>query len=462
MNKTPDPGDTERDKVGPAAEDLVAALAERVGPFAQQAVEAVAPLAHQVSAALSPYAHQAAEAVTPYAQQVSEALSPYAQQAAEAVTPLAQQAAEAMAPYAALVREHGLRSGHELADRLEPALEAARVAAKDAFSGARDKVTSEYVPAVGAAAATAAASASPLVSAATDRGRSLVKSVRKEPAVVVPPPKKKRGWLATLAVVAAAAGATYVVVRRLVGDKGSQWQTARPTTPYAPPVSAEAGVATPTPSTEPAGVGETEVVASTTSLYGTVGSADATGAVDDTDGDAIAANTAKVDAVADVDEGADSAPAAGQVSGTWGEGSATDAAPATDTPSSDASGAASEHDGSSDGTFGGAGASTPFTDKDVHAEVAAAEERVYEEPESAVWAADDAAMGGGPDAHPERYDMAGAYVGVEPPVGYTIKGNERSMKYHLPDSNAYGRTIAQVWFATEEAAQQAGFTRAGH
>ena len=46
------------------------------------------------------------------------------------------------------------------------------------------------------------------------------------------------------------------------------------------------------------------------------------------------------------------------------------------------------------------------------------------------------------------------------PEGYTIKGNERSMKYHLPGSAAYERTIAEVWFASEEAAEAAGFVRA--
>lgn len=53
-----------------------------------------------------------------------------------------------------------------------------------------------------------------------------------------------------------------------------------------------------------------------------------------------------------------------------------------------------------------------------------------------------------------------SYVGDEPPAEYTIKGNERSMKYHLPGSNAYDRTIAEVWFATEEAAEAAGFSKA--
>lgn len=54
----------------------------------------------------------------------------------------------------------------------------------------------------------------------------------------------------------------------------------------------------------------------------------------------------------------------------------------------------------------------------------------------------------------------GAYVGSEPPEGFSIKGNERSMKYHLPDSGGYDRTIADVWFLSEAAAEAAGFTRA--
>ncbi len=54
----------------------------------------------------------------------------------------------------------------------------------------------------------------------------------------------------------------------------------------------------------------------------------------------------------------------------------------------------------------------------------------------------------------------GAYVGEEPPAEYKIKGNERSMKYHTEDAAGYDRTIADVWFKTEQDAEAAGFTRA--
>lgn len=492
MNKTPDPADVVRDKVVPAAEELVASVAERVAPYAKEAVEQVspvaqaaadrtvalvhaaaekvAPLTHQAVEAVTPLAQQTREAVAPYAQQAADVVGPYAQTAADRVGPLAHSAAEAVAPYAALVREQGLKAGHDLADRLEPAYESAKEAAKEALSGARDKVTTDVLPAVGAAATSAAATATPLVAAAADRGKALVAGVRAEPPVVVVEQKKRGGWFRTLAIVAAAAGATYIVVRRLVGDRGSQWQTARPTTPYVPPTpAAPAPAATPARTTadaetdqqtgpsahdtyraadgaaepdQPAEGGEAEV-ASTTSLYGVVGSGDEAGASDDTDAAAIHDRTEEIDQVAAVDDG-DVTPA-------------TPASETSEVPGVSDQSRPSESDAS------GEGAHYAYSDEKLQTELETVEERAYEEPEDAVKVEQDPDAGLGPDAHPDRWDgIAGVYVGVEPPEGYQIKGNERSMKYHLPDSNSYARTIAQVWFASEEAAEQAGFTRAQH
>lgn len=53
----------------------------------------------------------------------------------------------------------------------------------------------------------------------------------------------------------------------------------------------------------------------------------------------------------------------------------------------------------------------------------------------------------------------GSYVGPNPPEGFDIKGNERSMKYHVAEAAGYARTTADVWFNSEEAAQAAGFVR---
>ena len=46
---------------------------------------------------------------------------------------------------------------------------------------------------------------------------------------------------------------------------------------------------------------------------------------------------------------------------------------------------------------------------------------------------------------------------AEAPEGFPIKGNEDSKLYHVPGSAHYDRTVAEVWFATPEAAEAAGF-----
>ena len=43
------------------------------------------------------------------------------------------------------------------------------------------------------------------------------------------------------------------------------------------------------------------------------------------------------------------------------------------------------------------------------------------------------------------------------PDGFPVKGNADSMLYHSPESPFYGRTKAEVWFTTAEAAEAAGF-----
>ena len=51
--------------------------------------------------------------------------------------------------------------------------------------------------------------------------------------------------------------------------------------------------------------------------------------------------------------------------------------------------------------------------------------------------------------------------GAAPSDAFTIKGNKDSGKYHTPESQWYDQTIAEVWFTTEEAAENAGFVKAG-
>jgi len=489
VSKTPDPSEVARDRSASSAEDLVTVVTERVVPLAREAVEQLSPVAQAAVVKTAALVQAAAEHVGPLTQQAVEAVTPYAQQARDAVTPYAQTAASAVAPYAATAAAAAAPYAQSAAGRLEPAYGAAR----DALSTARERVTTEVLPAVGAAATGAAASAAPLLGAATERGRAVVRAARGEQAVVVPPPKKKRGWLTTFGVAAAAAAATYVVVRKLVGDNGSQWQTARPSTPYVPPTSAAAasgattvsdagtdqqtgpsahdayraadGAAEPdqpaeggvTEADDPLSSGTSVPVAepSTTSLYGAGQPAGDVGTATGTDEDAaaIAARNERTDHVADVDEATTPSPrrAAGSSGGSTGSTSgASDSSP---TWAGDEGG-----DRPADGE-----ARTPYGDDKLKTELETVQERAYEEPEDAVTTEQDTAMGVGPDAHPERYaGLAGVYLGVEPPTGYLIKGNERSMKYHVPDSNSYGRTIAEIWFESEDAARQAGFTPAEH
>ena len=64
-----------------------------------------------------------------------------------------------------------------------------------------------------------------------------------------------------------------------------------------------------------------------------------------------------------------------------------------------------------------------------------------------------------PASEPADYGD-GSYRGDNPPEGFTIKGNERSMKFHVPTALGFERTVTDLWFNSPEAAERAGFTRA--
>jgi large subunit ribosomal protein L17 len=44
------------------------------------------------------------------------------------------------------------------------------------------------------------------------------------------------------------------------------------------------------------------------------------------------------------------------------------------------------------------------------------------------------------------------------PEGFPIKGNADSKLYHTPESSYYEQTVAEVWFASAEAAEAAGYS----
>ncbi len=68
------------------------------------------------------------------------------------------------------------------------------------------------------------------------------------------------------------------------------------------------------------------------------------------------------------------------------------------------------------------------------------------------------------EAVPATELPAGAVAPLEDgsaPEGYTVKGNADSGKYHEPDGQWYGQTVAEFWFKTGADAEAAGFVKAG-
>jgi large subunit ribosomal protein L17 len=61
------------------------------------------------------------------------------------------------------------------------------------------------------------------------------------------------------------------------------------------------------------------------------------------------------------------------------------------------------------------------------------------------------------DEHPYGPGSHAALEDGSQPEGFPVKGNADSMLYHVPDSEYYDRTVAEVWFATAEDAEAAGF-----
>lgn len=84
--------------------------------------------------------------------------------------------------------------------------------------------------------------------------------------------------------------------------------------------------------------------------------------------------------------------------------------------------------------------------EDSLADEAAAEETVSEESESGDAGAEEVAAG----SHPALED------GSEP-EGFPVKGNASSRLYHLPGTPFYDATDAEIWFASADDAEAAGF-----
>jgi hypothetical protein len=282
-------------------------------------------------------------------------------------------------------------------ERVSPAVEAARI-----------KMAEEILPML--SEKLSAAAGSPVVVEAKKRGKAAVAAAKGE--LELPKEKKKGRWLIGFAIFAALAGAVVVVARKFLGSRDADWQAARPTTPYAPPKPAE--------------------TADRAGAAGAAATPPVVDGMDDSGEDPQGGMSAhllnlEADGAAVPDQPAEG----GDIDETL-ETPAVGEAPVETTVAADASG---------ETAAGGEAPAEP---------VAVGDE--------AVTLLDEATAA--PDAAKPRYEGEGVYIGSEPPEGFTIKGNERSMKYHVPESAGYGRTMAEVWFNSEDAAQEAGFVRA--
>jgi large subunit ribosomal protein L17 len=63
------------------------------------------------------------------------------------------------------------------------------------------------------------------------------------------------------------------------------------------------------------------------------------------------------------------------------------------------------------------------------------------------------------DEHPYGAGSRAALEDGTQPEGFPIKGNANSSLYHEPDAPTYADTEADVWFATAEDAEKAGFSK---
>jgi hypothetical protein len=242
------------------------------------------------------------------------------------------------------------------------------------------------------------------------------------------PEKKKRKsrWFLWLALVAGVAGVAVILVRKFLGSKDADWQAARPTTPYG--------------STKPT---ETAEAASTAAA---AASAPVVDEMDDSGEDPQSGQSAHL-----LNLEADGAMVPDQPAEGGAYDAPADNAPADMTTLVDEAFAAAEAKITDEAPAEATGEEMPA------GEAPAEATSIDEEMPADAIPVETAAVS---EAGTPKYEGEGVYIGGEPPEGFTIKGNQRSMKYHVPESAGYDRTVAEVWFNSEEAAQQAGFVRA--
>ena len=403
------------ERIGPLAEaaaDAIGAAADKVSPLAHSAADRVGPLAQNAASRVGPIAQTAADKIAPLAGQAVERVGPYAKLAADRVSPYTQSAAGKIAPIAATARLRGSQVTEDARKRINPVLDDAVGRLGPVVGSARDKVGSDLFPRL-----------SEMLGVVT--AGSAVEEIAKDEPVVT---KKKGRWVKRIAFISALGAVVVVLARRFLGSQDADWQAARPSTPYVPP----------TPPSSPAPT-STDTTTDAATDVGVTAEADAGPEV----GDSTHLETAEVHGATALDQ-----------PGERGDGVAETAAGHEESVAVEEDFAAESAPMSLLNVTDSGDVEETVVDEVVVREPVA--DLPEGEPVNSSLAADEAAA----DERSARWSGEGVYVGHEPPEGFVIKGNERSMKYHMPEAAGYSRTIAEVWFNSEEAAQQAGFVRA--
>jgi hypothetical protein len=417
----------------PAADDFVHSAADRVGPLVHTAADRVGPLAQSAATQVGPLAEAAADRIGGAADKVS----PLAHSAADRLGPLAQSAAGRVGPMT-----------HLAADRLDPLAHSAADRVAPFATGAVDRVspyTQQALGFVSPYAQQAAARIAPIATSAKQRGARVAQEaverigpvlddalLRLSPAVEAARDKMSTELLPKLGeTFSAAAGAPVLVeakrgkaeVAAVKGELELPEQKKKKKGRWLIGLAIVAALA-----------GAAVVL-----VRRFLGSRDA-------DWQAARPTTSYAPPKPTGTAGAAGAAAAPIVNGVDDSGEDPQGGMSAHLLNLEADGAAVPDQPAEGGEYE---APADMTAEPTSVGVEMPAETTTEEVVAAA-----------PKATEPKYAGEGVYIGSEPPEGFSIKGNERSMKYHVPESAGYGRTVAEVWFNSEEAAQQAGFVRA--
>ena len=350
---------------------------------------------------------QALEAAAAYLTAAQEKAGPLASQASEKIAPWAKAAGEKLAPLTEQAKELGGKALSEAQKNMGPTLENAKEVASEKFRQTYDSFQEDILP--GLEEKASQVSEHPMTQEARQRRKAAVAAIRGESPEPEKSEKKHGGFKKFLCwgSVVSAVGVGIYAARKFLTSSDDGWTAHEPTetyswTPKAPTAFSK------------------DDAASCCS--------DAKGSSCDCKDDASTSRK-------------DDAPATAPDTVTEGN-SATEMT---------AEGAPVQGHKSNHGT------SKPVAkpEKPAAGSKSAAKSVADTSPEPVA-----APVAEDPKAESTQDTSVDSYVGDNPPEGFIIKGNERSKKYHVPGSGGYDRTIADVWFTTEEAARKAGFTRA--